>query len=261
MRNLGSLTDADDQEDVQRLVKKHLRKHGNDAAASMRGLSPITPLGIELPPLADAQLNQSFRRLVRAPALSPPSIAPTRTAEPAPALRFKIIKEHDRGGLGKVFLAEDTELHREVALKEIREDAGPDDADTQKRFLRKGEITGRLEHPGIVPVYSLGRYASTGRPFYAMRFIRGEKLTEAIARFHTHGKDRGPGEQAAELRRLLESFLDACNAIAYAHSRGVLHRDLKPENIMLGPFGDPLVVDCGAGQGDRRRRGWVPEAP
>ena len=109
----------------------------------------------------------------------------------------------------------------------------------------EAEITGRLEHPGIVPVYGLGTY-DDGRPFYAMRFIRGDNLKAAIEQFHKDREPgRDPGERTLALRKLLRRFLDVCNAIAYAHSRGVLHRDLKPGNIMLGKYGETLVVDWG----------------
>ena len=97
-------------------------------------------------------------------------------------LRFRVLRPHARGGLGAVFVALDTELHREVALKQML-DHHADDPVSRQRFLVEAEITGGLEHPGIVPVYGLGTYAD-GRPFYAMRFIRGDSLKEAIDRFH-----------------------------------------------------------------------------
>src|SRR5262249_29491593 len=104
---------------------------------------------------------------------------------------------------------------------------------------------GGLEHPGIVPVYGLGTF-DDGRPFYAMRFIRGDNLKGAIARFHADEATlKDPGLRTLALQKLLRRFLDVCNAIGYAHSRGVLHRDLKPGNIMLGDFGETLVVDWG----------------
>jgi serine/threonine-protein kinase len=118
-------------------------------------------------------------------------------------------------------------------------------AQRRARFLVEAEITGGLEHPGIVPVYGLGQYEN-GRPFYAMRFIRGDNLKSAIACFHqAEGPRRDPAERALELRRLLGRFLDVRNAMEYAHSRGVLHRDLKPGNSMLGKYGETLVVDWG----------------
>src|SRR5262249_15213131 len=115
-------------------------------------------------------------------------------------------------------------------------------------------ITGKLEHPGVVPVYGLGQYGD-GRPYYAMRFVQGETLKDAIARYHgmspaasaladpvAAAQRRSP---EFELRALLTRFVAVCNAIAYAHSRGVIHRDIKPSNIMLGKYGETLVVDWG----------------
>src|SRR5262249_3583365 len=107
------------------------------------------------------------------------------------------------------------------------------------------EITGNLEHPGIVPVYGLG-CSPEGRPYYAMRLIQGESLEDAIHRFfEAEHKGRDPGERRLALRALLARFLDVCNALEYAHSRGVLHRELKPSNVMLGKHGETLVVDWG----------------
>src|SRR5436190_2548175 len=108
-------------------------------------------------------------------------------------MRFRILRPHARGGLGEVFVAKDTELGREVALKEILLDKS-DDTEARARFIREAEITGGLEHPGVVPVYSLGTYPD-GRPFYAMRFIRGQTLHDAIKAFHGEGSgDRGQGQ-------------------------------------------------------------------
>src|SRR5262249_31882131 len=138
----------------------------------------------------------------------------------------------------------DAELHREVALKQIL-DQYADDPVSRQRFLLEAEITGGLEHPGVVPVYGLGTYAD-GRPYYAMRFVRGDSLKQAIGRFHAdQGTQKDPGRRTLALNKLLRRFLDVCDAVAYAHSRGVLHRDLKPGNILLGDYGETLVVDWG----------------
>ncbi len=158
--------------------------------------------------------------------------------------RFRVLRPLARGGLGEVMVAEDEELNREVALKQIQAHHA-DDVESRARFVAEAEFTGKLEHPGIVPVYGLGKYRD-GRPYYAMRFIRGDSLKEKIDQFHkADSATRDPGERNLQLRHLLERFVDVCEAIAYAHSRGVLHRDLKPGNIMLGKYGETLVVDWG----------------
>jgi serine/threonine-protein kinase len=163
-------------------------------------------------------------------------IDPTAAAPGGPAPRYRIVRPHAQGGLGEVHVAEDTELHRAVALKRIQPQHASRAANVQ-RFLREAEITARLEHPGIVPVYGLVRDAD-GQPAYAMRFVAGDTLKQAIARYH-QAPDPLP------FRQLLGHFVAACNAVAYAHSRGVIHRDLKPANILLGQFGETLVVDWG----------------
>ena len=164
---------------------------------------------------------------------------PAAVGAASSAARFRILRPHAKGGLGEVSVAEDEELHREVALKEVQRRYADNPA-MRTRFLVEAEITGGLEHPGIVPVYGLGQYPD-GRPFYAMRFIRGNSLKQAIAQFHDTEELFG----GLAFRQLLGRFVDVCNAMAYAHSRGVLHRDLKPGNIMLGKFGETLVVDWG----------------
>jgi serine/threonine-protein kinase len=159
--------------------------------------------------------------------------------------RFRVIRFHAEGGLGAVYLAHDEELNRDVALKRIK-GGPPHDPGSHVRFLREAEITGRLEHPGVVPVYGLGLLAD-GRPEYAMRFIEGESLKTAITRHHSararSARDRSSHDLA--LPNLVRRFLDVCNTISYAHNRGIVHRDIKPSNVMLGPFGETIVVDWG----------------
>jgi len=157
--------------------------------------------------------------------------------------RFRILREYATGGLGRVSVALDAQLNREVALKEIRSERALDQ-NSQSRFLREAEITGGLEHPGIVPVYALGQSAD-GSPYYAMRFVRGDSLARAIRQFHDAANDQSASQRKLAFRELLQRFTDVCHAIEYAHNRGVLHRDLKPDNIMLGKFGETLVVDWG----------------
>jgi eukaryotic-like serine/threonine-protein kinase len=231
---------------LEALVQKHLAMHDNDAEKSLAAVSEATSIKKDLELIRDTDVQASLMRV--APGKAKPAdpyatVAPSSLA-PATGTRFRILRPHARGGLGEVFIAEDAELHREVALKEIQERQA-DNIESRSRFLIEAEITGGLEHPGIVPVYGLGTYAD-GRPYYAMRFIRGDSLKDAIDRFHkADAAGMDAGERALALRALLGRFVDVCDAIAYAHSRGVLHRDLKPGNIMLGKYGETLVVDWG----------------
>ena len=170
--------------------------------------------------------------------LSPQPNRPNPVESPA---RFEAVRRHAQGGLGEVYVARDHELERNVALKKVRHGFA-DAPEALRRFLAEAKITGRLEHPGIVPVYSLGTDAS-GRPYYAMRFIDGETLEATLSELHAQQLTRDAW--SFELRKLLGRYLQACEAVDYAHSRGVIHRDLKPANIMLGPHGETIVVDWG----------------
>ncbi|MFO0811462.1 MAG: serine/threonine-protein kinase [Gemmataceae bacterium] len=250
LRDLGHLSSARLQL-LDALVEEHLRQHDNDPQKSLAALSSVEPaVAHSLTALADADVCASLGH-VRAGRRDSRS---TIDSPAGPASRYEILRPHARGGLGEVFVAEDTELHRSVALKEIQP-RHADDPDSRARFLLEAEITGGLEHPGVVPVYGLGTYAD-GRPFYAMRFVKGDNLQQAIRRFHDLAAGGSPSDEppatpqvarfdSLEFRQLLRRFVDVCNAVAYAHSRGVLHRDLKPGNVMLGAFGETLVVDWG----------------
>lgn len=160
--------------------------------------------------------------------------------------RYRILKEHARGGMGRVLLAVDTSIGRKVALKELLAGGKPvstSDSATRslgERFLREARVTGRLEHPNIVPVYEIGD-AADGL-YYSMRFVAGRTLGERLKEVNTLEDRR---ERLTARLQLLDAFYDVCNAIAYAHSKGVIHRDIKPSNIMLGEFGETVVLDWG----------------
>jgi serine/threonine-protein kinase len=135
-------------------------------------------------------------------------------------------------------------VNREVALKQLRAEFSTD-KDRRAGFVFEAEITGNLEHPGVVPIYGRGLYAD-GRPYYAMRFIRGDTLKRAVDRFHKAGtKRKGQGTRRREFQNLMRRFLVVCDTMTYVHNRGVIHRDLKPRNILLGSYGETLVVDWG----------------
>jgi formylglycine-generating enzyme required for sulfatase activity/tRNA A-37 threonylcarbamoyl transferase component Bud32 len=160
----------------------------------------------------------------------------------APASRYLFLRLQAEGGLGKVWVARDADLNREVALKEVRPEWA-DRPQALRRFLREAQITGQLEHPNIVPVYELAHRREDGRPFYTMRLLRGRTLHSEVAEHH--GRLLGGAVDPLERQKLLSAFVAVCQAIGYAHSRGVIHRDLKPENVMIGGFGEVVVIDWG----------------
>jgi eukaryotic-like serine/threonine-protein kinase len=175
---------------------------------------------------------------------SPPKRGRGPINGPTAGERYERVRVHATGGLGRVWLARDTHLGREVALKELRDDR-LNDPQMIARFLEEARITGQLEHPGIVPLHDLieGDGADS-LPFHTMRFLSGRTLNVAVEGYHSRreaGKSAGP----LELRSLLDAFRTVCQTVAYAHSRDVIHRDLKGQNIILGDFGEVFVVDWG----------------
>jgi tetratricopeptide (TPR) repeat protein len=169
-----------------------------------------------------------------------PARAPAAAAAEADRCgRYVLKRFHAKGGMGEIWVAEDPAIGRSVALKRM---LGRRPPEAQARFLVEAQITGQLEHPGIVPVHELGE-TPDGQPYYAMKFVHGRTLKQVIQDYH-EARRKGEPNEVEELR-LLQHFISLCQTVAYAHSRGVLHRDLKPENVMLGPYGETLVLDWG----------------
>jgi len=197
--------------------------------------------------------------------------------------RYKITGEFARGGMGRILLAYDRSTGREVAIKELigsQHEADPDpeggrlgatgptmqagpsmvagrgvpgspqlsespppDEITVERFLREAKITSRLEHPNIVPVYEIAQ-RKDGVWYYTMKFVRGVTLSKRLREI-SRNNELDDKAKLAERIKLLGVFIDVCNAVAFAHSKGVVHRDLKPDNIMVGEFGETIVLDWG----------------
>ena len=152
----------------------------------------------------------------------------------------------DQGGIGRVNLAYDETIGRRVALKELRDEyTQPNTSNTEviNTFIHEAKITGKLEHPGIIPVYELGQ-RKDGAPYYVMRYVKGETLEQSLK------KCVESDSQTAFARRLklLDALIAVCDTLAYAHSKGVIHRDLKPANIISGGFGETIVLDWGLAQ-------------
>jgi eukaryotic-like serine/threonine-protein kinase len=232
---------------LDELVDEHIKAHGGDVRCSLDAVPRPAFLEGALQNAGDTPAPAVFANAQRDPD------AKNETSVDS-GVRYRVLRQHARGGVGVVSVAHDDELGREVALKEIDATLASDRI-VRMRFVREAEITGGLEHPGIVPVYGLGRYPD-GRPYYAMRFIRGVSLQEALTQLHR-------GDASYTLRGLLTRFAAVCNAVAYAHSRGVVHRDIKPANVMLGSYGETLVVDWGLAKvigSDTPEEGSVSEA-
>ena len=196
-----------------------------------RTLNPVTPAAAS----SSGPVEATVRR----------TIAPTPVApDPARVLleggdRFRVRELLGQGGVGEVWLVEDGQIEREVAVKRLRR-AQPSESEI-RRFIREAKLQGQIEHPAVVPVHDLAE-GPDGHPYFVMRRIRGQTLKEIISRL-SEGK---PEDQAAySRRRLLTAFSSVCLAVHYAHTRGVIHRDLKPENVMLGDFGEIYLLDWG----------------
>jgi serine/threonine protein kinase len=155
--------------------------------------------------------------------------------------RYHLLERVARGGMGVVYAARDEMLDRRVALKVL--DVPVADGDLARRLSREARVLARLEHPGIVPVHDVGTL-SDGRVFYTMKFVEGQRLDKHI-------------EAVTSLPDRLRLFLRICDAVAFAHARGVLHRDLKP--AMVGAFGEVLVMDWGLAKILREQSAAVPE--
>jgi len=244
-----------DRDLLEKLLESILQAHAGDGRAALESFG------------GQAAAEEAFARAVQPTEAGwAPSSAETLVADELPhglprqitpetAGRYTRGSEYARGGIGRILLVHDEQIGRDVILKELLPHRAVDPTDTtlsrlddQKspgsplrqsasmlaRFLQEAKITGQLEHPSIVPVYELG-LRTDGQLYYTMKLVRGDTLSVAIANCKTFN-DR---------LALLRSYLDVCEAMAYAHAKGVVHRDLKPSNIMVGEFGECVVLDWG----------------
>ncbi len=249
----ASAISADDSVLLHRLVDEAVEAHRGDsraALASFGGLERVNQVYMgSLPFAADA--NPTIQQW----SARPGELDQDRLAVDESPGRYRTVSEYARGGMGRVLLVYDEHFGREVAMKELLPIA-PADGETftpgreamavASRFLLEARITGQLEHPSIIPVYELGRHPD-GSFYYTMKLVRGRTLSEAV---------RSAGNLNERLA-LLPHFLNLCQAVAYAHSRGVIHRDLKPGNVMVGEFGETVVLDWGLA---KMLRGDSPES-
>jgi tetratricopeptide (TPR) repeat protein len=200
------------------------------------------------------------------PSENSPLVQPYSTEMPRQSPEhYQLLGEIARGGMGVVLKGRDPRLGRDLAFKVLKAELAGRPA-AEQRFVEEAQVGGQLQHPGVVPVYDLGRFAD-GRPYFAMKLVKGRTLADHLTERDGPSADRG---------RFLQVFLRVCETIGYAHSRGVIHRDLKPSNIMVGAFGEVLVMDWGlakvlprggvadehkASQASGRREPAVPDEP
>ncbi len=254
---------------IESLALKHLARHGAEMTLSFHSFQSYESVCDQLRKIDDPAVQELLSTIAHSVVEHEAGSTSEAVRSQLSFQRYKAEREHASGGLGKVWLAKDNELHRWVALKSIK-DAWADDPRTRQRFEFEAEVTGNLEHPSIVAVYGLIT-DKVGRPQYAMRLIRGLDL-RAVLYLHHKRRDyhqaidliyQGMTRKEAELeviaggrkiteeawirerRGLLTKFVAACDALDYAHDRKVLHRDLKPSNFMIGKHGEILVVDWG----------------
>jgi hypothetical protein len=207
-----------------------------EAQAANHSLPALDQLPAELRSRAHEGLRllRGFARMAQGQAAT--AVAPRGDAPQAPpdTPRYRFEAFLGRGGMGEVWRAYDTMLARQVALKVLREQVFGDGG-ARVRFEEEARYVSQLEHPSIVPVFDLGELPD-GRPFFVMKLIHGQTLAEVLAARATPAED---------LSHWVGEFEKVCEAVAFAHARGLIHRDLKPSNVMLGEFGEVLVMDWG----------------
>lgn len=234
----GWLND-EDRAHVDYLLERRIKKEGRNARQTL-GAIPVE-IKAALAGINDRSIHESLQG-----AEEGSSEYDSNVPALAPRLREKITLRglHSTGGIGQVWIAYDEVLGREVALKELKADRARSPRN-RERFFREAQLTGQLEHPGIVPVYTFVPSDVRDRCYYTMRFVKGRTLTQAVRGYHEQRTAAGGSGVTAELVRLLTVFVTTCQAIAYAHSRNVVHRDVKGDNVLLGDFGEVVVLDWG----------------
>ncbi len=230
---------TEDRGFVEKQLARKLAKHQHDPRVTLNAVTRGDVCDA-IQEIDDPDIQQSLSSWPSSRPVLIETIGETLTDDPSllPKSRYTWLSEVGKGGLGKVWLARDNDLAREVALKELK--PGSTSSTAVRRLIKEAQITGQLQHPNIVPVYEVNR---GGRPYYTMKLVKGETLLQAIQRHHQRRREWR--KDLLSEQRLMSVFLNVCDAIAYAHSRGVIHRDLKPDNVVLGDYGEAIVLDWG----------------
>ncbi|MBZ0235962.1 MAG: cyclic nucleotide-binding domain-containing protein [Deltaproteobacteria bacterium] len=185
------------------------------------------------------------------PATEEPATAPDTDSSAMARLRVEAATELARGGMGSILRVRDPGIGRWVALKRVDVEQARKVPEIGHLLLEEAQITGQLEHPNIVPIYDLGN-DEHGFPMFTMKLVVGQTLTALI------GLSERSGHKPQQLRVILDALVKVCDAVAYAHDKGVIHRDLKPDNIMVGSYGQVYVVDWGCALLERDPPGRAP---
>ena len=192
----------------------------------------LASLSASVGPVPRVLLRDSDSPTEPGPVVQPGS--PEMPTPTDPAARLQLLGEIARGGMGAILKGRDSDIGRDLAVKVLLEQH-KDDPELIRRFIEEAQIAGQLQHPGIAPVYELGAFPDR-RPVFTMKLVKGRTLADVL--------DTRP-DPAADQPRVVGIFLQVCQTVAYAHSRGVIHRDLKPSNVMVGSFGEVQVMDWG----------------
>jgi len=267
--------ESDQRAIIDAMVGLHLKKHAGSTEKSLAAIPAAASTRQTLERIADRELGASLALLPPAtdgdgansriadrtgtftgvvldetdPGLEPPIATGGGPSVDGSAGRYQLLGEIARGGMGAVLKGRDPELNRDLALKVLLEQHRGR-ADLVDRFVEEAQICGQLQHPGVVPIYELGRLPDR-RPFFAMKLVKGQTLAMLLSR---------RSSPADDLPRFLSIFEAVCQTVAYAHARGVIHRDLKPSNVMVGSFGEVQVMDWGLAKVLPKDGQRVPEA-
>lgn len=244
-------------------------EHDRGEAASDGGRGSVVPDQQDAQRLVDRIKSSDSTRGQRASAIQHLETLVVLNREHAPQdseadeeqPRHQRLDELGKGAMGEVYLGYDQVLKRTVAIKQLSRELLTDE-EASRRFQNEALITAQLDHPGIVAVYDYGQDAQ-GRLEYSMKVVRGQTFADLIAEARAPFEASDPPDRDPRLAERLELFLQVCNAMHYAHQRGVLHRDLKPQNIMVGGFREVLVMDWGVARliGTAEEGSIVTEAP
>jgi serine/threonine-protein kinase len=228
--------------DALQTLKDRFRELGFDSETVHDAGATIRASGMESEPWSALASPAELPRIsVDLPSTLGPKTDRTAAMRPGGRPELEVQQVLGEGGMGRVFLARQRSLDREVAIKTLRDQASPRDYDA---LLHEGAVTGRLEHPAIIPVHALGMH-DDGRPVLVMKRVDGVSW-QALLDDPKHPAWEGfGGEPSDRLEGHLEILMQVCNAVSFAHSRGIVHRDIKPQNVLIGRFGDVYLADWG----------------